>query len=180
MGVDLVAMAEGGLHLEVLRELGPGEAVPSPEAKPPIVKQLRYSHHMVARLLAEGRKNHEICAITGYSPSRISILKNDPAFRDLVEHYAAQVREAYTDIHARLASFGFSCLEEAQERLEQSPGDFSLNQLREWLETVLDRSIAPKKGGPQAALGGNNITINVEFPGEPKGVTIEGVASDKT
>ena len=152
------------------------EANPPAKARTAVVKHLRHTHHLAARLIAEGRKSVEVASITGYSISRISILKQDPAFAELVEYYHTQTVEQFTNIHERLASFGFTCLEEAQERLERSPEDFSLNQLREWLETVLDRSIAPKKGGG-VGIGGapGPVQINVEFhtPAPSQGPIVE-------
>ena len=49
----------------------------------PIVK-IRAQHHLAARLIAEGRKPVEVAAITGYTPARITQLRADPAFGELV------------------------------------------------------------------------------------------------
>lgn len=182
MGVDLVAMAQvgeaDGLELEVLRELTPSDlaALPSPKSKPHVVKTLRHTHHLAAKLIAEGRKNQEVCAITGYSPSRVSILKQDPAFQDLVAYYAEQVREAFTNVHAKLAALGEACVEELMERLDDKPESFSHNQIREVMEATLDRSVAPKKGpNGQAASNSTGVVINVEFkaPQAPQGPVID-------
>lgn len=62
---------------------------------PPKVKQYRETHHRVARLVAAGLRNGDISRMTGYSPSRISALKDDPAFQQLVTEYKDKVDEAY-------------------------------------------------------------------------------------
>lgn len=176
MKTDLATMPQD-LHLDVLRELTPSDlaTLPSPKAKPPIIKNLRHTHHLAAKLLAEGRKNAEVCAITGYSPSRISILKQSPAFQDLVSYYAEQVRVAFTNVHAKLAALGEVCVEELLERLDDKPESFSHGQLVEVMEATLDRSVAPKKGpSGQLGAGAPGVVINVEFKTpEAKGPTIE-------
>src|SRR5438105_2787384 len=108
------------LHFEILRELRPQDLQDvGPGPGPPAIKTIRQTHHLAARLLAEGRPAVEVAAITGYSQSRLSIFKSDPAFAELLEYYKAQVREAFAGIHERLAALGYSCLEEAQRRLEE-------------------------------------------------------------
>jgi len=42
---------------------------------------LRQSHHTLACLLAQ------VLNVTDFTPQRIAIFLNDPAFQDLLEHY---------------------------------------------------------------------------------------------
>lgn len=104
------------------------------------LKELRQSHHNLARLLAQGLKAVEISSITGFSQSRISILKNDPAFKELVCHYTAQKDSAFADILGQLKSLSADALAELQTRLHDSPQDISANQLMALLELTLDRT----------------------------------------
>jgi len=106
---------------------------------PPLVR-LRHQHHFLARLIAEGKPNVESSLITGMSPSRISILKNDPAFSELIEYYKQQAGEAYVDVHERLAVLGLSSIEELMDRLQDSPEGFSARELMELAALGLDRS----------------------------------------
>lgn len=129
----------------------------------PAIKRLRTQHHHLARLLAEGRKEIECSAITGYSQSRISILKNDPAFKDLIEHYRVEAAAAYVNVHERLAALGITCLEELQARIDENPEGFSNKELRELAAMLMDRSVAPPKG---VAAGGGpviNQALKIEF-----------------
>jgi hypothetical protein len=164
------------LHLEILRELTLEDLdkALAPVGVPPI-KTIRQTHHLAARLMAEGRPQAEVSAITGYTQPRLSSFKQDPAFRELLEYYGAQVREAFAGVHERLAAFGFSCLEEAQRRLEESPDDFSLRELRQWMEATFDRSIAPNKVAAQAPPQSTGVVINVQFhsPEPDQGIVIE-------
>ena len=73
--------------LEVLRQ---------PCAKTSI-KTLRDSHHRIARLVAIGKNNLEVAAEAGMSIGRISQLRQDPAFMNLVADYRAEVHEIWKD-----------------------------------------------------------------------------------
>lgn len=177
---DLASLAIGSargrkgkqVSMEVVRELQvsdldliqnppPQGVVTSPLAK------LRHSHHMLARLLAQGTRPGECSMMTGYSLSRISILQNDPAFRELISYYAANVEAKYLDVHERLASLGLSSLDELQERLDQDPDSFKNKELMDLAELALDRSVTKdaRKGGPPGAS--IPPTINVTFVGSP-------------
>lgn len=167
-------------RFDVLRELNGSDmemllSPPEHGVKTPLLTKLRNSHHMLARLLAEGRKAQECSAITGYSPSRISILQRDPAFKDLVSYYAAQAREVYLNVHERLAALGMSTVEELQERLETDPEAFSNRELMELAEMALDRSLTKPK---ENALVGQAppVAISINFVEPEKGPVIEGNA----
>lgn len=110
------------------------------EKTTPAVARLRHSHHLLARLLAEGRRPNECAMITGYSPSRISILQNDPSFQDLVASYQSQVQEIYVSVHERLAQLGVDSIEELQSRLDEHPEKFSIADLQEMMKLTMDRS----------------------------------------
>ena len=56
-----------------------------------VLQSLSDSHHRVARAVAAGLSNAEVAHITGRSVNRISILKQDPAFRELVAHKRALI-----------------------------------------------------------------------------------------
>ena len=105
----------------------------------PVVK-IRSRHHALAQLLAEGRSNTEAGLLTGYSASRISILKADPAFAELLAHYSEQQQQAYVNVHERLAALGINAVEELQERLELNPEEFSKKELMEVASLALDRA----------------------------------------
>lgn len=129
----------------------------------PIAK-LRNSHHMLARLLAEGRRNGECSLMTGYSPSRISILQHDPAFQDLLAYYKANTEAKYLDVHERLATLGLATIDELQERLEDNPDGFSNKDMLALAEFALDRSVT--KDQRKNVGGGSAPAIAVTFIGQ--------------
>ena len=172
-----IGSARGGqrpgqpLAMEYVRDLGQAdlELVLNPPAllaTTPAIKQIRHIHHMLARCLAEGHKQSEASLITGLSASRISILQDDPSFKELVTYYSQQVEARYLDVHARVGALGLSVVDELQDRLLDQPEGFSNGQLRELMETCLDRSFAP---GPKAmGQGGLNISVNFVTPQNPE------------
>lgn len=147
----------------------------------PRIKNLRYNHHLLAKAVASGKSLLECSTLTGLTGSRISDLKNDPAFQELVSFYAEELHEVYVDVHQRMAALGTSVLEELTERFEAEPEKFTKRELLELFTTMADRSIPTAKGGPspQAGIsiggGGNGLALQINFVspqvGEPE--TIE-------
>lgn len=133
------------------------------------LKALRYSHHLLAKAVASGKSLMECSRITGHTVARISDIKNDPAFQDLVAYYADELHQVYVDVHQRMAALGTSVLEELQERFENEPEKFSKRELMELFTTMADRSIASAKGGPNPAQGlslaggGNGLALQINF-----------------
>ena len=54
-----------------------------------VVQTLRDNHHRIARAVASGMSNADVAATCGIAINRVSILKSDPAFVELVAHYRA-------------------------------------------------------------------------------------------
>lgn len=134
----------------------------------PRIKTLRYNHHMLAKAVASGKTLLECSQLTGLTGSRISDLKNDPAFQELVSFYSEELHEVYVDVHQRMAALGTSVLEELTERFEAEPEKFTKRELLELFTTMADRSIATAKGGPnpQQAIvtgGGNGLALQINF-----------------
>lgn len=121
------------------------------------IKRLRDSHHALARALAVGCTPAQAQLITGYSNSRISILQADPAFQELVAHYQGLESEVHGDMVDRMRTFGLDCVAELQERLDESPDDFSPSFLLEAAKTMADRTGA----GPKSTQ--TNVNVNVNY-----------------
>ena len=93
-------------EITIIGELGQGEmaALMMPRGVgTPHIKKLRETHHRLARLLATGTKEGHVAAVSGYSLSRLSILKNDPAFQELVQFYREEVHDVHLDAEKQLA-----------------------------------------------------------------------------
>lgn len=147
------------------------------------LKKLRDRHHLAAELMAKGYKDVEIAGITGYSQSRLSILKNDPAFAELVETKRAVVRVTFTDTVEKMKAFTDDAIETLQERLEDTPDTFTNTQLIEAVKTIGDRagfapvqkSIAVQIPLDNSKLGAIKAKVKERQIGQVKQITQEAV-----
>lgn len=165
LGLDLGALASRGrsatpLEAEYVRDLVPADlSMPKAQvqsAKP--LAKIRDQHHALARVLALGTSEGDASIITGYSPSRISILKADPQFQELLEFYRQGSVQATADLRERMLNLGLASVQELSERLEDDPESFSPGLLKDIAKDMADRTgYAPNKG-PNV-----NININAEL-----------------
>jgi len=165
LGLDLspVAAHRAGrpakaITAEFSHELTPEELLlpPVKTQTSPSLKKLRDTHHALARVLANGMSEQEASIVTGYSLSRISILKADPQFSSLLEFYREQTIESQADFRARMVNVGLEALQELSERLEDDPESFSPGLLKDIVRDMADRTGHAPQRGP------TNITqINV-------------------
>jgi len=62
---------------------------------PATLQTLRDTHHRIARAVAAGLNNGDVATSCGISYNRVSVLKRDPAFMELVAHYRGMVTAEY-------------------------------------------------------------------------------------
>lgn len=82
------------------------------------LKGFRDSHHRLARLVAAGLRNEEILRITGYAYSRLSSLRLDPAFQELVAGYRERVNEAFVESQDEFYETSVSNMLRAERQIE--------------------------------------------------------------
>lgn len=144
------------LAVSFVRELKPEDMLLTQEevgVKTPALKRLGSRHHSLAKALASGMKPGEAGIVCGYSASRVSILKADPSFQELVEFYKENVDAAFVTMHEKIAGMSEDALEELQARLEEEPESFSNKQLLDLVTATADRS----GHGPQST----QVNVNV-------------------
>lgn len=140
-------------------------------SQPPALKRLSERHHALARNLASGMSEGEAAIVCGYNISRVSILKNDPAFNELLSFYQGEVDLQYRDLHERLSGLALDAADELSTRLEDEPEKFSIGQLMEVTKLGADRTgHGPNTNG--VSLNGNFV---VQLP--PKASNIEDWSS---
>jgi hypothetical protein len=179
------------LQFQIIRSLTPDD-LPDLVSPPPLgstaptVQSLRASHHQLAQLLARGTAATEASLITGYSISRISILKSDPTFAELLASYAVNRELVFADTLDRMRILGLSTLDELQDRLEADPARWSNRELMEMAELMLVKPRIATPMGQASALGGSmpghgassggpGVTVNVKFvTAETPTLVIEG------
>lgn len=132
---------------------------------------IRYHHHQIARLLAQGRKPADIAIATGYSAGYISNLKNhDPAFRQLIAHYEATLDAVMASAGEQLRALGEEAIAILKDRLISNPDDFPRSQLMELIELAFGKSGGAKAGGIE--VGRNTpapVAVQVTFVGPDRG-----------
>lgn len=117
-----------------------GPSYPLPTSTPPALQKLRSRHHQLAQLLSSGLTDFQVSVGLGYSISRISILKSDPAFKELLAYYEKQHEALHLDVQERLIHLGLDSIETLQHRLDDDPDEFSNKELLEVAEMALDRT----------------------------------------
>ena len=109
-------------------------------AKPKPLQKLRAAHHNIAILLSQGKGDTEVARITGRSVGNIHLLKRDPAFVNLLNHYAQMGEQALADVYQQLSATGQAALATLQERLEEDPDSFDAKDLVKIVEVAMDRT----------------------------------------
>ena len=158
------------LRIEVIRALTPddlasGFLTPAP---PPTLREIKSSHHSLARLLATGRSIIDAARITGYSPGYVSRLREDPAFRELVLHYGEVAEIAATDFLGTMREVGLDLLDELRKRVENDPSALSVGQLHDGIKLLLVEPMKSEalRGGLAAGIA--PVTIQFVSSGTPQ------------
>lgn len=115
-------------------------------------------HRNLARLLAMGKPAWECAIITGYTESRISILKSDPAMQNLIKHYSEEKDIVYVQAHEKMAQVASTALDVLQDRLEdpEHVAKMSDGQLLQIVEVAADRS-----GMGPSSKSEVNVNVNI-------------------
>lgn len=158
MDLSLEIQTEG---LKVVRDLTAndieliheGPAAPAQQRR----VKMRDTHHMLAQAIAAGARHFEAAALTGYSQVTISILMNDPAFKELVEHYRQVKADKFANLQAKMARFADDILDELQDRFDDAPREMSSSFLKDLLTTFTDRT----GNGPKTT----QVNVNVDLAG---------------
>ena len=104
------------------------------------LKRVGDRHHALARMLAEGVAEGEAGAILGYSSVRVSILKQDPMFRELLGLYRNKAVSEYDRVAEKIYGLTNDAAAELQNRLEEAPEAFSVPQLLDIATKMGDRA----------------------------------------
>lgn len=170
------------LSLEIERELTEEDLVQlrfMPGNAPPPLKKISARHRRTAIMVAQGKEDIVIADALGYTTARISQLKKDDSFMDLVARYEAQIHEGMVEDEQRfqdkLRSAGEQAIDELNERLEDPERikRISTSELRQIVTVAADRTVAPPKAIINAPTPPANITLNFGRELKPR----EGIES---
>lgn len=149
LDLDLDTVAGPGrpqkrLEFAVVRDLGAADFELLKHADrgvvPANLQRITDRHHALARLLATGMSDGEAAMVTGYDPSRVSILKNSPAFVELLELYRKEITREFTTIHEHMSGLTKDALLELRQRVEDDPQKFTPRELLQIVNDMSDRS----------------------------------------
>lgn len=149
--------------------------------KPSPLQRLSSRHKKLARLVAQGMPDGVAAHVVGLTASRVSILKGDPTFQELVALSAKELAITYSDFHEKMAGLGEDTVDLLQERLENDPDQFDSDQLLRITTALADRTgHAPKR---EPAPGSVNFNFNFgdqleEARRRAKSSLIEGRVTD--
>lgn len=131
------------LSVSFVRELGPADlALLASERgiKAPVIVRIRDRHHALARVLAQGMTNTEASLVTGYDPSRISILLSDPTFKQLVDDYKKVEAGLMADFMDRATTLSLSAMDRLQDIMEDEESPPSATVTLEIAKFAADRT----------------------------------------
>jgi hypothetical protein len=149
LGLNIVDMKRAGrpakpLTAEIVRPLNEADRelalTVERHSKPPEIKRLSDRHHALARLLASGTPEGEAAMILNYDVSRVSILKNSPAFQELLRLYRREVDQQFATTLDHMAGMTRDALMELRDRIEEEPEKFSNNELLRIVTEMADRA----------------------------------------
>lgn len=139
-----------------------------PKVAMPMVKRLRTAHHEAARLIIQGHSAREVALVVGYTPQRVSDLQTkDPAFIELLAYYRNQMDDIAIDaanrMQKKLVDIAELASDELQERLEDDVKRAAMptSEIRQILDSTLDRSIAPHRTAQVTQTPPVRITFNM-------------------
>jgi hypothetical protein len=170
------------LSVEVERELTEEDLLElrnMPKNSPPPVKTISARHKRTAMMVAEGKSDVLIADALGYTPTRISQLRQDPGFQYLVNRYENQIHEESLDDEKRyqekLRTAGEMALDEINDRLEDPERikHIGTSELRQIVTVAADRTVAPPKNVTTSPTAPAHITLNFGRELKPKVKTLD-------
>jgi hypothetical protein len=99
----------------------------------------------------------EAAIITGYDLSRISILKGDPSFQELLAYYRECENEALADFTARATDLTLTAMDALQDALEDSENPMPASMVLEVAKFAADRT------GHAPVTKSLNVNVNADL-----------------
>lgn len=158
--IHLGGRAAKALSAEVVRELTTsdlGLLATERSIKPTHLQRITDRHHALARCLATGMSATEAGLVTGYTGSRISVLRGDPSFEELIAFYQRENAPAVLGLSEKLIAIANDSADVLLDRLELEPESFARDELVDNIKLGADRS----GHGPQSKTTNVNLHVNL-------------------
>jgi len=144
-------------HIATLKNhVESGEALGVDYNLAPLTKVSR-THHRLAQLLAMGMDEGKAAVVCRYSANRVSVLKSDPMFQELLAFYSSQVDEEFVTVAEEMAALHEDTVIELRQRLEENPQQFTVAQLTELMKALSDRT----GHGPTSTTNLNAVAVTL-------------------
>lgn len=149
-------------RIGIVRELVRDDLEALREKRVPTIERLRDSHHRLARMFAAGLRPKAIAERTGYSLSRVIMLSQTPAFRDLIAQYREKVDSAFIDSIDEYYALATANMLKAErmlaDKLDDADGDEVELPVKDLL--AISRDAADRFGYGKKTT---NVNVNVDF-----------------
>lgn len=106
------------------------------------LKRLQSRHRDIARELASGATTSEVAAKYGITASRVSVLKSDPSFQDLIHYFTTRREEArdyemqeLRGLHSHATSTLIEVFEDDEQKAKLDP-EFVLKVMKETADRI--------------------------------------------
>ncbi len=150
---------------------------------PPVLQRLKANHHAAARYVAAGKSAVEVAHLVGLTPQRVrDLARDDPAFKDLVANYYAQMSsdltvETQRRVNEKLTILAETAVDVLLERIDDPAKEAAMptSEVRQMAQLGLDRTVAPPKTATPATIVPTHVTFNMGVRDiRPKTITQDG------
>lgn len=122
----------------------------------PSLKSIRHTHHRLAQFLAMGMDESTAAKLTNYAVNRVSILKSDPAFKELLAHYSQMQEEGFAEFVETAAALNMDMLGRLQQILDEEPEKLTPTHILEAIKVLSDRT-----GNAPVQRTISNVNVNI-------------------
>lgn len=144
-----------------VRELSEADLKGLKRGRTPAIQKFRDSHHLMASYFACGLGTNQVAELTGYSVSRVSLIRSSPAFQDLVEQkrgpHEAGIRDQIQAYNQMILSNGMKAERKVADRLDKDD-DVEELSIRELMS--ISRDAADRVGLSKRSIQTN---VSVDF-----------------
>jgi len=161
----------GVFDCDIVRELTAADLATLDQnrgVRPSPIRRLTDMHHWIAQLVARGEAGYAIAMATGYSQSRISILKSDPTFQELVARYRPEVtavqQEFYVNTAAKMAALHNDTIDYLHDRVNEAHQTMDPTfQIRDALDIA---KYSADRTGYGPSTKSQNLNLNLDIAGQ--------------
>lgn len=125
------------------------------------IKSIRDPHHLLAKYFAMGYGTSEAAGLAGYSITRASILRGDPAFSELVatyrERFTEGQAESIDEYYAAANRVRVKSMRMIEEKLD---GITNVDEVPFRDLTMIHSDLADRTGYPKRTVA---VSVNVDF-----------------